>query len=324
MSLQSFLETVSTAIGDDAVARYDDPETYPKIKRIPSGSSKLDEILGGGWPVGRMSMVYGKESSGKSTLALEAIASMQANTEKNAFALFVDTEHAMDFSYAKNLGVDMAKVYFSQPNGANEALKVILESVRHNAHRLIILDSAAALITEDQLQADPGDSSAKAAVARLLAIELPKIISRLQEADCSCIVLNQTRERPGMMFGNPEYTPGGLALGFYASIILKLQKIGQPEEEKGVNVSSKTKANTKKNKTFPPFKECEFFIRYGEGIDELSDLLDLALDLGIFIKKGSWYKSPKGNNLAQGKEAMHLYLKDKQDKLKKLIHSKSK
>jgi len=310
-------------MGDDVVVRYGKEEDYPKIERIPSGSYKLDSILGGGWPVGRITEIMGWESAGKTTLALEAVASMQRITEKNAFALFVDTEHSVDFSYAAKLGVDMSKVYFSQPSGADIALKIMYESVKEGAHRLIILDSIAALTTRAQLESNAGDSSAKADVARLLGVELRKINSYLANANCTLIMLNQMRVAPGVMFGNPEYSPGGNAPKFYASIRLMLKKKGKPNEEKGSDdaVSSTTSAKTQKNKTFPPFRDCEFDIRYGSGIDKVAEMLDKALELGIFGKKGSWYYA-NGKQLANGKDGMIKYLQDKQDKLRKQIHKK--
>ena len=275
------------------------------IESISTGSLSLDLALGiGGLPKGRVVEIYGPESSGKTTLTLTAIAQAQKN---GGLAAFVDVEHALDPQYAKKLGVNMDNLLVSQPSSGEEALRIVETLVRSNALDLIVLDSVAALVTKQELDGEIGDSTV-GAQARLMSAAMRKLTSIIAKARTTCIFTNQIREKIGVMFGNPETTPGGRALKFYSSVRVDIRRIGAIKHTDGTVLGNRTRLKVVKNKVAPPFTEAEFDIMYNEGISAVGSLLDLALEHGILLKRGSWF-SYKGEQLGQGRDATKDALK---------------
>jgi recombination protein RecA len=279
------------------------------IERLSSGIASLDDAMGGGWARGRIHELYGPESSGKTTLALEAIAQAQAG---GGVAAIVDAEHALDMIYAQQLGVEVESLIFSQPDSAEQALNITTDLVASGLVDVVVLDSVAALTPEKELDGDVGDSMV-GVNARLMGQALRKIKAAARRNNVIVIFINQIRMKIGVMFGSPETTPGGNALKFFASMRLDVRRTGTNKvgEE---SVSNKTKVTLKKNKTAPPFRFTEFDIEFGKGVNKTLDLVRIAVRKGIVEKSGSWY-SYNDNKIGQGERNVVDYLEDNDDVL---------
>lgn len=305
--LDLILQTIAKEYGDGAIMRLGDAQQMT-VEVIPTGNILIDRALGvGGFPRGRVVEVFGPESSGKTTLTLTAIAQAQ---KRGGLAAFIDVEHALDPSYAKKLGVNLEDLLVSQPSSGEEALRICETLIRSNAIDVIVLDSVAALVTKNELEGEIGDSVV-GAQARLMSAALRKLTAMIAKARTVCIFTNQIREKIGVMFGNPETTPGGKALKFYSSVRVDIRRIGQIKSTDGTVTGNRTKIKVVKNKVAPPFTECEFDIMYNEGISSIGALLDLALEKGVIEKRGSWL-SYKGSQLAQGRDAAKEVLRNDQ------------
>ena len=303
-ALAAALGQIERQFGKGAVMRMGDHDRQA-IPAISTGSLGLDIALGiGGLPKGRIVEIYGPESSGKTTLTLSVIAQAQ---KSGGLAAFIDVEHALDPQYAARLGVNLDDLLVSQPSSGEEALQICEALVRSNAIDVIVVDSVAALVTKQELEGEIGDSTV-GAQARLMSAALRKLTSFISKARTVCIFTNQIREKIGVMFGNPETTPGGRALKFYASVRVDIRRIGQIKGSDGVIAGNRTKIKVVKNKVAPPFTECEFDIMYNEGISSVGSLLDLATEYDIIQKRGSWI-SYNGSQIAQGRDAAKEALK---------------
>ena len=275
------------------------------IEVVPSGSILLDEALGiGGYPKGRIVEIYGPESSGKTTLALHAIAEVQ---KKGGRAAFIDAEHALDPQYAKNLGVNIDELWVSQPDTGEQALEIAESLVRSGAVDVIVVDSVAALTPQAEIEGDMGDSH-MGLQARLMSQALRKLTAIIGKSNCILIFINQIRMKIGVMFGNPETTTGGNALKFYSSVRLEVRRI-ESIDAKGEEdaVGNRVRVKVVKNKVAPPFKEAEFDIMFGKGIVKEGDLIDIASNLGIIAKSGAWY-AYEGEKIGQGRENAKTFL----------------
>tara|TARA_B100000929_G_C15453011_1_gene401822 strand:- start:28 stop:1173 length:1146 start_codon:yes stop_codon:yes gene_type:complete len=303
-NLDLAIQQIQKDYGEGSIIRMGD-DYRVDVDVIPTGNLLIDRALGvGGFPRGRIVEVYGPESSGKTTLTLTAIAQAQKN---GGLAAFVDVEHALDPQYAKKLGVNMDNLLVSQPSSGEEALRIVETLVRSNALDLIVLDSVAALVTKQELDGEIGDSTV-GAQARLMSAAMRKLTSIIAKARTTCIFTNQIREKIGVMFGSPETTPGGRALKFYSSVRVDIRRIGAIKHTDGTVLGNRTRLKVVKNKVAPPFTEAEFDIMYNEGISAVGSLLDLALEHGILLKRGSWF-SYKGEQLGQGRDATKDALK---------------
>jgi len=303
-NLDLAIQQIAKDYGDGAIMRLGD-ETTADVEVIPTGNILIDRALGvGGFPRGRIVEIYGPESSGKTTLTLTVIAQAQ---KRGGLAGFVDVEHALDPKYARKLGVNLDDLLVSQPSSGEEALRIVETLVRSNALDVIVLDSVAALVTKQELEGEIGDSTV-GAQARLMSAALRKLTALISKANTVVIFTNQIREKIGVMFGNPETTPGGKALKFYASVRVDIRRIGAIKSSDGTVTGNRTKVKVVKNKVAPPFTEAEFDIMYNEGISSSGSLLDLALELNILEKRGSWL-SYNGTQLAQGRDAAKEILK---------------
>ncbi len=297
-NLDLVLQTITKEYGEGAIMRLGE-STHMAIEVIPTGNILIDRALGaGGFPRGRIVEIFGPESSGKTTLALTVVAQAQ---KAGGLAAFIDVEHALDPQYAKKLGVNLDDLLVSQPSGGEEALRIVETLVRSNALDVIVLDSVAALVTKQEMEGEIGDSTV-GAQARLMSAAMRKLTALISKARTICIFTNQLREKIGVMFGNPETTPGGKALKFYASVRVDIRRIGAIKTSDGTVTGNRTKVKIVKNKIAPPFCEAEFDIMYNEGISSTGALLDLAIEKGIVEKRGSWL-SYKGSQLAQGRDA---------------------
>ncbi|MFV0416794.1 MAG: recombinase RecA [Chthoniobacterales bacterium] len=297
-NLELAIQQIAKDYGDGAIMRLGD-ESAKDIDVIPTGNLLIDRALGvGGFPRGRIVEIYGPESSGKTTLTLTAIAQAQ---KRGGLAGFIDVEHALDPSYARKLGVNLDDLLVSQPSSGEEALRICETLVRSNALDVIVLDSVAALVTKSELEGEIGDAVV-GAQARLMSAALRKLTALISKADTVVIFTNQIREKIGVMFGNPETTPGGKALKFYSSVRVDIRRIGAIKTSDGTITGNRTKIKLVKNKVAPPFTIAEFDIMYNEGISNTGSLLDLALEKNIIEKRGSWL-SYKGSQLAQGRDA---------------------
>ena len=306
-ALETALSQIERQFGKGSVMRLGDEGRAP-IEVIPTGSIALDVALGiGGLPRGRIIEVYGPESSGKTTVALHAIASVQAS---GGLAAFIDAEHALDPDYAQALGVDLDNLYVSQPDTGEQALEIADTLVRSGAIDLIVVDSVAALVPRAEIEGEMGDSHV-GLQARLMSQALRKMAGALSSTHTSAIFINQLREKIGVMFGSPETTTGGKALKFYSSVRLDVRRI---ETLKGGTeaVGNRTRVKVVKNKVAPPFKLAEFDILYGEGISREGSLIDLGVDAGLVKKSGAWY-TYEGDQLGQGKENARVFLTDNPD-----------
>ncbi len=303
-NLDLALSQIQKDFGENAIMRLGD-NVKMEVDVIPTGNLLIDRALGvGGFARGRIVEIYGPESSGKTTLTLTAIAQAQ---KSGGLAAFIDVEHALDPQYAARLGVNLDDLLVSQPSSGEEALQICEALVRSNAIDVIVVDSVAALVTKQELEGEIGDSTV-GAQARLMSAALRKLTSFISKARTVCIFTNQIREKIGVMFGNPETTPGGRALKFYASVRVDIRRIGQIKGSDGVIAGNRTKIKVVKNKVAPPFTECEFDIMYNEGISSVGSLLDLATEYDIIQKRGSWI-SYNGSQNAQGRDAAKEALK---------------
>ena len=275
-----------------------------EVDVISSGSLSIDNVLGvGGFPKGRIIEIYGPESSGKTTLALQAIAECQ---KANGKCAFIDAEHAIDPKYAKALGVDIDELILSQPDSGEQALEIAEVLIKSGAIDLIVIDSVAALVPQAELDGEMGDSNI-GLHARLMSKAMRKLAGSMSANNCTAIFINQLREKVGVMFGNPEVTTGGRALKFYASIRLEVRK-GEPIKSGSDVIGNKVNVKCAKNKVAPPFKSCTVEIYYGEGISHLSEIVSLGVEYGIIEKSGSWY-SYKGEKIGQGAESVRSFIK---------------
>ena len=303
-NLDLALSQIQKDFGENAIMRLGD-NVKMEVDVIPTGNLLIDRALGvGGFARGRIVEIYGPESSGKTTLTLTAIAQAQ---KSGGLAAFIDVEHALDPQYAARLGVNLDDLLVSQPSSGEEALQICEALVRSNAIDVIVVDSVAALVTKQELEGEIGDSTV-GAQARLMSAALRKLTSFISKARTVCIFTNQIREKIGVMFGNPETTPSGRALKFYASVRVDIRRIGQIKGSDGVIAGNRTKIKVVKNKVAPPFTECEFDIMYNEGISSVGSLLDLATEYDIIQKRGSWI-SYNGSQIAQGRDAAKEALK---------------
>jgi recombination protein RecA len=303
-NLDLAIQQIAKDYGEGAIMRLGDAQKLD-IETIPTGNILIDRALGvGGFPRGRVVEIFGPESSGKTTLTLTVIAQAQ---KRGGLAAFIDVEHALDPQYAKKLGVNLDDLLVSQPSSGEEALRICETLVRSNALDVIVVDSVAALVTKAELEGEIGDTTV-GAQARLMSAALRKLTALISKARTICIFTNQIREKIGVMFGNPETTPGGKALKFYSSVRVDIRRIGAIKVADGTVTGNRTKVKIVKNKVAPPFTEAEFDIMYNEGISSTGALLDLALEKGIVEKRGSWL-SYKGSQLAQGRDAAKELLK---------------
>ena len=275
--------------GKDAIMTFDS-NSVQQIPRISSGILPLDMILGGGICLGRIFEIYGPESSGKTTIAIKAIASFQKN---NKICAFIDAEHAFDPNYAKALGVNLETLLFTQPDNGEQALDIAEQLIRTGKVALIVVDSVAALVPKKEIDGDMGDANV-GLHARLMSQAMRKLTAIASKSNCSLIFINQIREKVGVVYGNPETTTGGRALKFYASVRLEVRK-KQTITEGAESIANHVRVKTVKNKTFPPFKECEFDIIFGKGPDEEGSLIDLAIEAGIIEKAGAWFTLKDGS-----------------------------
>ncbi len=303
-NLDLALQQIAKDYGDGAIMRLGD-HSQTNIDVIPTGNIMIDRALGvGGVPRGRIIEIYGPESSGKTTLTLTIIAQAQ---KRGGLAAFIDVEHALDPKYAQRLGVNLDDLLVSQPNSGEEALRICETLVRSNALDVIVVDSVAALVTKQELEGEIGDSTV-GTQARLMSAAMRKLTALISKARTCCVFTNQIREKIGVMFGNPETTPGGKALKFYSSVRMDIRRIGAIKQSDGAVTGNRTRIKVVKNKVAPPFTEAEFDIMYNEGISNVGSLIDIALEKGILEKRGSWL-SYKGNQLAQGRDAAKEALK---------------
>ncbi len=304
-NLDLAIQQIEKDYGSEAIRRLGDA-THSEVEVIPTGNILIDRALGvGGFPKGRIVEIYGPESSGKTTLTLTVVAQAQ---KRGGLAGFIDVEHALDPSYAKKLGVNLDDLLVSQPSSGEEALRICETLVRSNALDVIVLDSVAALVTKSELEGEIGDAVV-GAQARLMSNALRKLTAFIAKANTVVIFTNQIREKIGVMFGNPETTPGGKALKFYSSVRCDIRRIGAIKVSDGSVVGNRTKVKVVKNKVAAPFTEAEFDIMYNEGISSTGSLLDLAIEKNILEKRGSWL-SYKGTQLAQGRDAAKEVLKN--------------
>ena len=301
--LNEALKQIEKQYGKGAVMKLGD-RALVEVDVISSGSLSIDNVLGvGGFPRGRIIEIYGPESSGKTTLALQAIAECQKGGGKCAF---IDAEHAIDPKYAKALGVDVDELILSQPDSGEQALEIAEVLIKSGAIDLIVIDSVAALVPQAELDGEMGDSNI-GLHARLMSKAMRKLAGSMSANNCTAIFINQLREKVSVMFGNPEVTTGGRALKFYASIRLEVRKSEAIKNGSEV-VGNKVNVKCAKNKVAPPFKSCTVEIYYGEGISHLSEVVSLGVELGIIDKSGSWF-SYKGEKIGQGSDSVRAYLK---------------
>ena len=295
-TLDQVLADIEKQFGKGSVMKLGDHE-HRNIDVVPSGSISLDVALGiGGYPKGRIVEIYGPESSGKTTFALHAIAEAQ---KKGGKAAFIDAEHALDPSYAEKIGVNIDDLLLSQPDNGEQALEICEALVRSGAISVIVIDSVAALVPQAEIEGEMGDSHV-GLQARLMSQALRKLSPVINKTNTVCIFINQLREKVGVMFGNPEVTPGGRALKFYSSVRLEIRRSEQIKEGSDV-IGNKTNIKVVKNKMAPPFKSCSVDIMYGEGISKTGELVDLAAEANIIEKSGAWY-AYNGEKLGQGRE----------------------
>lgn len=305
-SLKTTLEKLDKAYGKGTVMRLGD-QSAADIEIIPTGSIGLDIALGiGGLPRGRVVEIYGPESSGKTTLAIHAIAECQKN---GGTAAFIDAEHAFDRFYAEKLGVDVSSLLISQPDNGEQALEIAENLIRSGAIDIIVIDSVAALVPRAEIEGEMGESKV-GLHARLMSQALRKLTGTISRTHCTCVFINQLREKIGVMFGNPETTTGGNALKFYASIRLDIRKSGAAMKDKEGNVvGNQVKVKVVKNKLAPPFRIAQFDVVFGEGISKVGEIIDLGSELDIIQKSGAWY-AYNGAKIAQGRDGAKQFLLD--------------
>ena len=321
-TLDQVLADIEKQFGKGAIMKLGE-RGVKNIDVVSSGSLLLDQALGvGGFPKGRIIEIFGPESSGKTTIALHAIAEVQKTGGR---AAFIDAEHALDPVYARKLGVDIDELLLSQPDTGEQALEIVEALVRSEAMCIIVIDSVAALVPQAEIEGEMGDSHV-GLQARLMSQALRKLSGIINKTNTICIFINQLREKVGVMFGNPETTPGGRALKFYSTVRLDVRR-GEQIKVGGDVLGNKTNIKVVKNKVAPPFKTAEVEIMYGEGISKVGEIIDLASNLGIIDKSGAWF-SYKGEKIGQGKENVKLVLKNNpamykeiEDKVRKSLFS---
>jgi len=311
-ALQLTMEKLDKTYGKGAVMKLGD-SAVEKVEVIPTGSITLDLALGvNGYPKGRVVEIYGPESSGKTTLAIHAIAEVQ---KQGGIAAIIDAEHAFDQFYAKKLGVDIDNLLISQPDNGEQALEIADNLIRSGAIDLIVVDSVAALTPKAEIEGEMGDSQ-MGLQARLMSKALRKLTASINKAGTCCIFINQLRDKIGVMFGNPETTTGGNALKFYASLRIDIRRAAQIKDGEDV-VGNRVKVKIVKNKVAPPFRKAEFDIMYGEGISKLGEIIDLGVDLNILKKSGSWFSYGE-TRLGQGRDAVKQLIGDNPELMEEL------
>ena len=303
-ALKLAIAQITKQFGDGSIMKLGDNRNID-VELLKSGSLSLDLALGGGYPKGRIIEIYGPESSGKTTLALHAIAEIQ---KTDGQAAFIDAEHALDPSYAKRIGVDVDNLLISQPDNGEQALEICETLVRSNAVDLIVVDSVAALVPQAEIDGDMGDAQ-MGLQARLMSQAMRKLTAIISKSKATVIFINQIRMKIGVMFGNPETTTGGNALKFYASVRIDIRRIGQIKDGENI-IGNRTKIKVVKNKIAAPFRSAEFDIMYNEGVSKVGDVLDLAVQYGVFDKAGAFIKY-NGETIGQGREAVKRVLKEK-------------
>ena len=313
--LQSTTEEIEKKFGKGAIMRFGDDGPSLEVEAIPTGSLALDAALGiGGVPRGRIVEIYGPESSGKTTLSLEILAEAQA---MGGVVAFIDAEHALDPGYAARIGVDIDEVLISQPDTGEQALEICDMLVRSGAIDVVVVDSVAALTPRAEIEGEIGDSTV-GLQARLMSQALRKLAGSLSKSNTTCIFINQLREKIGVMFGNPETTPGGRALKFFSSVRMDIRRIDSIKNKDEV-IGNRVRVKVVKNKVAPPFKEAEFDIMYGEGISKEGSILDMAVAYDIVNKSGAWY-TYEGERLGQGREAAKEFLASNPDLMDEIDH----
>ncbi len=304
-ALDAAISQIEKQYGKGSIMKLGDNAAHMNVEAIPTGSLSLDIALGlGGFPKGRIIEIYGPESSGKTTVALHAVAEVQ---RRGGIAGFIDAEHALDPVYAKNIGVDIENLYISQPDCGEQGLEITETMVRSGAVDIIIVDSVAALVPKAEIDGDMGDAHV-GLQARLMSQALRKLTAVISKSNCIVIFINQLREKVGIMFGNPETTTGGRALKFYSSVRMDVRRI-ESLKQAGEIIGNRTRVKIVKNKVAPPFREAEFDIMFGQGISKEGDILDLAAEVGVINKSGAWY-SYNGEKIGQGRENAKSYLRE--------------
>ena len=320
-ALQLTVDKLEKTYGKGTVMKLGDSKVVASADAIPTGSLGLDVALGiGGLPKGRIIEIYGPESSGKTTLAIHAIAQAQ---KKGGLAAIIDAEHAFDKAYAEKLGVDTQNLLISQPDDGEQALDIAEHLIRSGALDIVVVDSVAALVPKAELEGEMGESK-MGLQARLMSQAMRKLTGSISKTGCCCIFINQLREKIGVMFGNPETTTGGNALKFYASIRLDIRRIAQVKDKDGNMVANRVKVKVVKNKMAPPFRTAEFDIIYGQGISKTGEIVDIGVEQNVIQKSGSWF-AYDSNKLGQGRESVMDLLNDNPglaDEIEKKIKAK--